>query len=242
MRNDSLHERWLRDAFHDALRRGLDSKILSSYLDAVLRRERNVYVDFLFQHSWDTTTVYDAFAYGLLRTWFDTGLLAFASAEVGAGPEADREVDANNRILGALPDGFSAKFVPGRGTGTLSDGRFSWSFELRATTYVGGQRMVLLQPEGSAPLEVGYTRSSRTLRHLIEDGALARWPYDSERITTAILTPKGRDTLGCLGVVSCKQARVVELDERPRDGARYVGANGRPVDACADLGLVGATS
>lgn len=34
----------------------------------------------------------------------------------------------------------------------------------------------------SAPLEVGYTKPSRTLHHLMVEGAVARWAYDSTDI------------------------------------------------------------
>jgi hypothetical protein len=210
---DTLHERWLRNTFHDVLRAGMDTTILGRYLDDITDREADrPQVDFLFQHSWDATTVYDAYAFGLIQSWYSTGILAFVSVEVGAGPESDQSVELNNQILRGVPAGFSAEFEPGRGTGTLDDGRFSWRLPIRAETYVDGRRVALAQPAGGCPLEVGYTRASRTLRHLIEHGALARWPYDREKILLGILTPRGREMFRCLGVVSDRAASIQEYD------------------------------
>ena len=42
------------------------------------------------------------------------------------------------------------------------------------------------QAPGWAPLEVGYTRPSRTLLHLTEFGAVARWPYGHDVITLLV--------------------------------------------------------
>lgn len=229
MRDDTLHERWLRNSFHAALRDGMDSKVLAAYLDDLLdRSEERPVARFLFQHSWDATTAYDAYAFGLLQTWYSTGLVAFVWVHVGAGPESDRSGDENNLILAGLPAGFSATFEPGRGSGSLDDGRFSWALPIRAEMYVSGRRMALVQPEGRCPLEVGFTRSSRTLRHIIDDGALARWPYESERIMLGILTPAGRAALRCLGVVSDQPSHVEQYDGTDR----RVLVQSRSTDGC----------
>lgn len=46
-------------------------------------------------------------------------------------------------------------------------------------------RLVKLDP-WSVPLEIGSSSPSRTFFHLIDDGAVARWPYGSDRITLFI--------------------------------------------------------
>jgi hypothetical protein len=203
MSGDTLHARWLRESFHAQLREGMDTKVLWLYLNDLLDKKRDSRLtQLLFQHSHDSTTVYDAYAFGLLMTWYETGLISFVSISVGAGPCQDHKVDENNKILRGLPRGFSADFIPGKGTGDLDDGLFRWSVPIRIEHMVDGEYEIRTQPPGVVPFEVGTTRASRTLYHLRKDGGLARWPYDSKEIVLCVVTQKGREVLGCIGHVS----------------------------------------
>jgi hypothetical protein len=40
------------------------------------------------------------------------------------------------------------------------------------------------------PLEIGHTDASRTWLHLVESGALARWPYGSTRLFVLETRPR----------------------------------------------------
>lgn len=102
--------------------------------------------------------------------------------EVGATPVKDREVARNNRLLQRLRPPFSAIFVGG---GAGPDGSLRWSRPIWVTRVdePTPERRESLKA-GSAPLEVGTISAARVWMALFFDGViLARWPYESERIT-----------------------------------------------------------
>lgn len=122
------------------------------------------------------------------------GEVALCGIEVGAYAAADREREANTAALADLPGPFDAR-VDQRQNGGDYDGRLRWHEPI--DVYLAGEPRgdgTWAEEEGSwsttragwAPLEIGYTMPSRTLLHLLEFGAVARWPYDSNSITLLV--------------------------------------------------------
>lgn len=96
---------------------------------------------------------------------------------------ANEQKPAHTKCLETSP--FSAKFIGGLGD---DDGSLSWN---RSTLFTAGsswndQSEVEIK-ERQVPLEVGYTRSETTFKHIILETGVARWPYGSKWIT--ILVP-----------------------------------------------------
>ncbi|MET8278836.1 hypothetical protein [Micromonospora sp. NPDC005174] len=89
-----------------------------------------------------------------------------------------------------MPLGISAELFDGNGFDgdawfTIPEGRGGrrWPRPLGSA----GRRM------GEHPLEIGPTDASRTLMHLMQDDAVARWPYGFTRVY--VLTPSPRWSL-----------------------------------------------
>lgn len=110
---------------------------------------------------------------------------------VGATPRGDKEVGYHNTILADSPGYmFYGTFYGGLAD---QDGSFTWksNVEFNVQRYDGAAkkvrkpRPVSVAPR-TVPLEVGYTKGSRTMLHLGADLGLARWPYGSEAITVFV--------------------------------------------------------
>lgn len=164
----TLHERALRHAVQTHL------DVLAQPLQAVLlAREEKKYpswlCDFVTQRrgSWD---LYDAYAFLAVYSRWRMGELVFAQVDLGEVPEADANVEANQRLLTKLPAPFSA--VVDRSFD--GDGNLTWTEALSG-----------FADAGNAPLEIGSTKSSRTLWHIERSQRLARWPYGSPTLIVA---------------------------------------------------------
>lgn len=106
------------------------------------------------------------------------------------GPDADREGNATR--LRSLAAPFKARLDMTQ-NGADSDGEFAWDLPINLWRALGVR---LLGQEGihgsvhapfqarpsSVPLEVGYTLPSRTMAHLMMEGAVARWAYEDDEI------------------------------------------------------------
>jgi len=126
------------------------------------------------------------------------GNYAFGWVHVGAtpGPDADREENADK--LRNLAPGIHAEVDLAQNMAD-QDGSLTWTdpmrgLKLSGATYraacgVGEQPFITfpcdLAPRW-APLEIGYTLPSRTMLHMIEDGAVARWAYGSDKIVVLV--------------------------------------------------------
>lgn len=125
--------------------------------------------------------IYQAYAFAMCHQMLASGKVLVAEVEVGATPLKDIATRENNANLKSLPEPFYAEFEGGPGGG--NDGLVGWTKPI-----MFGQRL----PDGgeirqSCPpwkleFEVGSTRASRTLFHLLE-GGVARWPYDARLVT-----------------------------------------------------------
>ncbi|MEA2206553.1 MAG: hypothetical protein QOE77_3329 [Blastocatellia bacterium] len=134
---------------------------------------------------------YDAYAFSQVHAQILTGEVAIILVNVGATPRGDKEVDYHNAILADSPSYmFFGTFYGGLAD---QDGSFTWksNVEFNVHRYDGAAkkvrkpRPVSVAPR-TVPLEVGYTKGSRTMLHLGEEHGLARWPYGSESITVFV--------------------------------------------------------
>ncbi|MFE1230258.1 hypothetical protein [Streptomyces sp. NPDC058745] len=120
-----------------------------------------------------------------------SGLYAHVEVSVGAkpGPDADREENAQK--LRRVHRLFQARLDLDQHGGDY-DGWVSWATTVK-TNRSSGLGLVMTcgtipvnmgfhVPAGGVPLEVGSTKASRTYMHLHQDGGVARWPYDDDRI------------------------------------------------------------
>ncbi|MEU3455604.1 hypothetical protein ABZ671_18685 [Micromonospora sp. NPDC006766] len=118
-----------------------------------------------------------------------TGRYELAYFEVEATPGRDADRTGNQAKLANLPDGITAELVDGNG------------FDGDAMLTIPEGLTVLddAEPDRPArdadaweniPLEIGHTDASRTLMHLMQYGAVARWPYGFTRIYVLFTTPR----------------------------------------------------
>lgn len=110
------------------------------------------------------------------------------------GPSSDAHRDENAAKLADLPPPFQAEVDRGQ-HGADSDGALKWDRPIQVDAATGAVfldacRSAAKQPVAAvqtvadewAPLEIGYTLPSRTLMHVLQEGAVARWPYGSDFI------------------------------------------------------------
>lgn len=183
----TIHEKTLKDLVNR--RMAEDQEWCSVLSQALQRLEEGFYVqeevDVILQqwpgHSYD---IYDAYAVLQVRAAIRGGQIGTAKVKLGATPRADSEVAYHNRILADSPDAiFSGHFYGGLAD---QDGEFAWkrSIDLTVQSYDAATNALLEATcvpidARSVPLEVGYTKGSRTLLHLVHEPGLARWPYES---------------------------------------------------------------
>ncbi|WP_432034452.1 hypothetical protein [Streptomyces antibioticus] len=131
-------------------------------------------------------------AFTSVMTRLAFGKVARRRIPVGAtpGPDADREGNADR--LSRVPAPFVAH-LDMRQNGADSDGVLEWTepVTIWRSTAVPVRKAHVLHSAiqapfqvraGAVPLEVGYTKPSRTFAHLLMDGAVARWAYGDEEI------------------------------------------------------------
>lgn len=123
------------------------------------------------------------------------GDVAFTCISTGGTPGADADRVGNARKLEDTMEPFRAELDMHQ-NGADSDGVIRWEQPFKISRSTGahfypsacrkeGYSLVTYPTvceAGSAPLEVGDSWPSRTLMHLHQYGAVARWPYGSELI------------------------------------------------------------
>lgn len=115
------------------------------------------------------------------------------SLEGGPGRDADRERNASR--LSELYGPFRAD-VDLEQNQADEDGTLSWHEPIRVDRASGVSFLAPCSRAGmkpitfpvtvdpwSVPLEIGSSPPSRTMLHLVEDGAVARWPYGADWLT-----------------------------------------------------------
>jgi hypothetical protein len=95
-------------------------------------------------------------------------------------------IDENNEILSNLPDPFYAKFIPDAGRGACDDGFLGWNtkviFETQLHSKEGRINKDILVNKSIVPLEIGYTEAMTTYLHIVQNGGVARYPYNNTKI------------------------------------------------------------
>lgn len=164
----TLHERALIEVVCNAMRISEWRGTLGSVASAARSGEYpQWFVDFVCQRARGSFDSLDAYVLGSILARYRRGELLFTKIQLGSTPLADREREANQALLRALPAPFTALVEPDAD----GDGLLMWSKE-------------------SVALEIGTTASSRTLMHLEFRQGLARWPYGSDSIILARKTHK----------------------------------------------------
>lgn len=174
------------DLFHEDMQ---DEKAIKIYTETLQFLKNNHwpawYVEIIMQNYRATTDPADILAFVHVHCYIVAGKVWTCELEVHHEPFGDSEIDQNNRILkNHLPDIFTGEFIPEKGRGARSDGYIeaksdftvtdAWSINEQTTSRLAATRIF--------PLEVGYTKSYTTYRHLVENGSVARWPYGSKKI------------------------------------------------------------
>jgi hypothetical protein len=123
---------------------------------------------------------------GQVESLLLSGQVRRTAVNIGHGPYADKMAEANSAALNAKLTHFAMTAgVSDSSGGRQDDGDITWHEPLDLLSAAEAQgdasASAVLAP-GNAPLEVGYTLPSRTLTHLLEEGAVWRWPYNSQRL------------------------------------------------------------
>lgn len=130
-----------------------------------------------------------------IHAMIGAGDVTFTCVSTGGAPGPDADRAGNAAKLSMTHERFKAGLDMEQ-NGADADGMLSWQGPLVASRPTGDffypsscrnvQQAPLTRlgevPEGSAPLEVGDSWPSRTLMHLHQYGAVARWPYGSSLI------------------------------------------------------------
>jgi hypothetical protein len=134
-------------------------------------------------------------AFVQIHALIGAGDVAYTCISTGGTPGPDADRAGNARKLEDTLNPFQAELDMHQ-NGADSDGVVWWDEPLKISRSTGAHffpsacrketysliTYPTMRDPGSAPLEVGDSWPSRTLLHLWEDGAVARWPYGSKLI------------------------------------------------------------
>lgn len=158
----------------------------TGYADALGSSARYAPTDWpLYQHA----------AFAQIHALIGAGDVAYTYISTGGLPGADSDRTGNASKLEDTVEPFRVELDMTQ-NGADSDGVLYWDEPLKISRSTGAHfygntcqpdqyglvTYPTMREPGSAPLEVGDSWPSRTLLHLYEDGAVARWPYGSELI------------------------------------------------------------
>ena len=149
--------------------------------------------------------VVDAYLWGQFWAELLTGKLLFTSINIGHEPESDKGKH-NEQILTDLENHpffntetdeeirVSATWV---GSNNIGDGIFKWKGAVKFDQWEGAPNKVktVEVQNGNVMLEVGFTKSTTTMLHLLESTGLARWPYNSTEISVFVRPDEYRPSL-----------------------------------------------
>lgn len=139
--------------------------------------------------------LYQHAAFLKLHALVGSGRVAYTYISTGGAPGPDHDRAENAFLLTETCPPFTATLDMGQ-NGADCDGSLAWGEPLRVSRPTGAfyyadgcinqKQSILACPTtrkpGWAPLEVGDSWLSRTLMHLWQYGAVARWPYGSDLI------------------------------------------------------------
>ena len=145
------------------------------------------YVNSCFQLTHSNTDIYAAYCFAHFHAWIGIGKILMAVIELGLEPSRDSAIAKMNEKLAFLPKPFTGAFWGGHDD---QDGFIKWdeSIEFGQTDCTGREVIAIIKPR-RVPLEVGLTRPDTTIYHILGQGGLARWPYNSEYIYLFVRNP-----------------------------------------------------
>ncbi|GHC72270.1 hypothetical protein GCM10007079_05370 [Nocardiopsis terrae] len=132
-------------------------------------------------------------SFALMHSYLMEGILRSVQIGVGETPSGDRYRVENSDALSNLPRPFRATVDLNQRNGD-QDGWLEWdepiyverstgvAYFLCPEDVPGPLYLVEKAKPGRVPLEIGTTKASRSVLHVIQDAGVARWPYESERI------------------------------------------------------------
>lgn len=146
------------------------------------------YVDIFGQVYRRSMDIYDAWSFLQLHAGIKNGTLGVFQIETNETPESDKSVKHNNGVLSRLDYPFSGYFEGG--LANSYDGMLGVDAPINCQVEKNGERgFIIGHSFGAIPLEVGYQAFEKTWMQLFaEQGVLARWPYQSTRITVLFKT------------------------------------------------------
>src|ERR1035441_2899488 len=177
--HEILHRKEVDEAVEKPEERSFFYEVLAKLKAGYYDQE---WVDVVLQ-KWDRFCydIYDAAAFA--KVWYALldGEILHVKVGVGACPAPNDQTDENISRLAQLPAPFGTSMLFGLAD---QDGFLFWRKPIRLAKSKSAEIVdyIELPAGGGAPIEVGYTQSSRTLMHLAEYGCIARWPYDQDYI------------------------------------------------------------
>jgi hypothetical protein len=177
----TLHERYVKETVDQHCLENPDLAALIFNRLAWIKEGQytQIHLDIVTQKTCQDYSIYDAYCLVRIEALMMERKFAHREIKVAGNPRPDREDEENNRLLTNMPGSFEARFYGGPRD---DDGFLKWGREEAFfRVYEEGKDVVVLRPS-VVPLEVGTTKSSRTLFHLMFDRGIARWPYGSSSI------------------------------------------------------------
>lgn len=145
------------------------------------------FLDAVVQKPWGVYDLHDAYVFANLNAMDAAGSLQHVAVEVGAGPFRDLEESRNATVLANAPD-LDVGVDCQHGGGADDDGwvRFTPAFVSNPTVEPGIRKWLSSHP--GLPLEIGYTKASKTFMHMARFRGVARWPYGHTRLFLLMLS------------------------------------------------------
>jgi hypothetical protein len=193
----AIWERAIQERIIESFRS--DGELAAVYYEYLYRMRQGRFDDGLVQAIGQRRdgdiTIEDAYCFAQLHVDIAFGRVLIGRFNVQAAPRGDRDRGFNQRCLDSLNDfvdgysgerlAFEVDFLggPGDQDGFITSRR-EMIFSVNRCTAGCCPRTSAIVPSGTRfPLEVGTTTAARSLAHLHQERALARWPYGSHFVT-----------------------------------------------------------
>lgn len=147
------------------------------------------YQDMIFQKfERYKSSIYDAYCFVNIHTWFYTGQIVVAEIVIGCEPSADKDIVEMREKLARLKEPFRVTFEGGSAD---SDGKLFISRPIKFSVVdIETNLKVSDKVCGEFPIEIGTNSAVKTMSILNSVGRLARWPYGSKSIWAMYRNPK----------------------------------------------------
>jgi hypothetical protein len=202
----TLHEELTRASLESLLKAEDGDKCLEisrRWLQELKKQGYQDYLDCIGQYFWrgprDTDPAQLTACFTVHARLIAPYVTAEKAIETSGKPLPDARRRGNDAILADLPEPFIAEVPQRQGDSSRGDGILRWTRPIRTLVSTDIPLIVEHRPEtcrekslvldmmrtlspGRVPLEIGYTKASKTLYHLLCSGGVARWPYGQEEI------------------------------------------------------------